>query len=334
MTLRPGDLVEHFQVVALLGEGGMGQVYLARDTRLQRSVALKIVHSADAGSASGTDGAARLRREAQSAAALAHPNVETIYEVGQVRSAAEERGRPFIAMELVKGRSLRAFVGDPSVAIGTRVRWLTDVARALSAAHAAGLVHRDIKPENVMVREDGVVKVLDFGIARRAPAPSVSSTSSTEAQMLPSLTAKGVAIGTPYYMAPEQMRREPLDGRSDQFAWGVVAYELLSGTPPWGRLVDALELVSKILSEAPPSLAEVAPGVPPHVADVVARAMAKNKGARFPSMDAIIEALESLPGASGPMDAAVRRTEALPAAPPRSSRATTLSIDARSVARQ
>src|SRR5262249_6362425 len=164
------------------------------------------------------------------------------------------------------------------------------------AAQRTGLVHRDVKPENVMIREDGVVKVLDFGLAKRHSGPPMSSTSSTEAQVLPSLTAKGVAVGTPYYMAPEQMRREPLDGRADQFAWGVIAYELLSGAPPWGREVDSLELVSKILSDDPPPLAEVRSDVPAHVASVVVGAMAKRRDARFASMDALIDALERAPG--------------------------------------
>ncbi len=311
MSLRPGDTVEHFQIVSSLGEGGMGQVYVARDTRLQRMVALKIVHPAKEGSlaSEGSAGAARLLREAQSAAALEHPNVVTVYEVGEVRSDGEEAGRPFIAMELVKGRALRAFVGDASVPIGLRVRWLADIARALGAAHRAGLVHRDVKPENVMVRDDGVVKVLDFGVAKRAAVPSVSTSTSTEAQVLPSLTAKGVAVGTPYYMAPEQMRREGLDGRADQFSWGVVAYELLAGVPPWGRDVDALELVSKLLTETPRPLREACPDVPAQVVDVVARAMAKRRDDRFASMEEVVTALGRL---DGPLEASAPRVSIRP----------------------
>ena len=293
MSLQIGDSVEHFVIVSLLGEGGMGQVYLARDSRLQRSVALKIVQPDTAlphAGQSTSGGAARLIREARSAASLEHPNVVTIYEVGTIAGAGEDAGRPYIAMELVKGKPLRAFVGDESVPQAERLRWLLDVARALSAAHAVGLVHRDVKPENVMVRDDGVIKVLDFGLAKRATSKAIGS-SSTEAQVLPSVTGAGVAVGTPYYMAPEQMRREPLDGRVDQFAWGVVAYELLSGIPPWGRDLDALELVSKLLTSHPRPLAEVCPEVPAHVSAVVARAMEKEKAARFASMTELIAAL-------------------------------------------
>src|SRR5207245_1395973 len=158
---------------------------VARDTRLQRHVALKIMQpetaGADSASGSKSGGAARLLREAQSAAALEHPNVVTIFEVGEIQGPGEEAGRPFIAMELVKGRTLRTLVGDARVPIAERLRWLTDIARALAAAHRAGLVHRDIKPENVMVRDDGVVKVLDFGLAKRSAGPSTSLSSSTEA---------------------------------------------------------------------------------------------------------------------------------------------------------
>jgi serine/threonine-protein kinase len=302
LSLKPGDRVEHFTILSPLGEGGMGQVYLARDDRLNRDVALKIVHPSDADRApgEGSGGAARLLREAQSAAALTHPNVVTIFEVGEILRPGETHRRPFIAMELVRGRSLRTFVGSTTVPMTTRIRWLADVGRALAAAHVAGLVHRDVKPENVMVREDGVIKVLDFGIAKRAAVPVLSSTSTTEAQVLPSITAKGVAVGTPYYMAPEQMRREPLDGRADQFSWGVVAYELLAGVSPWGRDVDALELVSKLLADDPPPLSEIRPDVPPHVSLVVARAMSKKRGARYPSMDALLDELERQPGALAP----------------------------------
>jgi serine/threonine-protein kinase len=211
VSLRAGDTVEHFVIVSPLGEGGMGQVYVARDTRLQRSIALKIMQPEAAGDASGkgaSNGAARLLREAQSAAGLEHPNVVTIYEVGEIKGEGEEAGRPFIAMELVKGRPLRAFVGDERVPMKERVRWLADIGRALAAAHKAGLVHRDIKPENVMVRDDGVIKVLDFGLAKRAASTSNSASSSTEAQVLPSLTGMSArSDGSPPGAASRRRRR-------------------------------------------------------------------------------------------------------------------------------
>ncbi len=318
--LRSGDPVQNFVIVSLLGEGGMGQVYVARDTRLNRNVALKIMHpEADAPSPSGgnerrSEGAARLLREAQSAAALDHPNVVTIYEVGEVTEDGEKC--PFIAMELVKGKTLRAYCGDPAIPVAQRLRWLADVARALGAAHKAGLVHRDIKPENVMIRDDGMVKVLDFGLAKRAARTGVSTTSSTEAQVLPSITAKGVAIGTPYYMAPEQMRNEALDGRADQFAWGVMAYELLSGAPTWGRDIDALELVSKVLSDQPTPLAAANIDVPMNVAAAVTRAMAKKRAERFDSMDDVLAVLD---GTAKPAASPLAQTQPQDPAPPEAS---------------
>jgi ABC-type branched-subunit amino acid transport system substrate-binding protein len=293
LTLGPGDRVEHFVILSLLGQGGMGQVFAARDTRLERVVALKILQPSPDGSEAAREstGAARLLREARSAASLEHPNVVVIYEIGSIRSDGDETGCPFIAMELVKGKSLRAFVGHEEVPIAERVRWLIDIARALAAAHRAKIVHRDMKPENVMVRDDGVIKVLDFGIAKRVEPLDMGSTTSSEILILPSLTGKGVAVGTPHYMAPEQMRREEIDGRADQFAWGVIAYELLTGTLPWGREVDPLELVAKLLTESPRPLEDVRPDVPGHVAMVVARAMSKRKVDRFPTMDDLVASL-------------------------------------------
>ncbi len=294
MPLGPGDTAGKFVIVSLLGKGGMGEVYLARDPQLQRSVALKVLYGKDAAgtSATSTDGAARMLREARAAAALDHPNVVSIFEVGEVVIDGERSA--FLAMELVRGHPLRAFVGEEDIALPTRVRWLADTARALAAAHRIGLVHRDVKPENVMIRDDGVVKVLDFGIAKRSPVGNkdVSGTSSTEAQILPSFTTSGMAVGTPYYMAPEQMRNEQLDGRADQFAWGVVAYELLSGKPPWGKIVDALELVSNILSKDPTPIGDVVPGLPTSVATSVMRALSKRRDDRFVTMDDVVRGLE------------------------------------------
>ena len=182
----------------------------------------------------------------------------------------------------------------------TRVAELADVARALAVAHKRGLVHRDIKPENVMVREDGVVKVLDFGIARRQSG-SIDPHGHTETPALPTLTIEGVKLGTPFYMAPEQIRGDALDGRTDQFAWGVVAYELLAGRLPW-RGADAMAVMASVLTDRVDRAPLDEAGVPRAIQDVVLRALEKRPDDRFPSMDDVALAL----------DAAGREGERLP----------------------
>jgi ABC-type branched-subunit amino acid transport system substrate-binding protein len=288
-VLEPGDTIDRYTIQGSLGAGGMGHVYRAYDARLRRSVALKVLHLADGADSDATGGAARMLREARAAASLDHPNVVAIYDVGEAVEPEALRGAPYLAMELIKGKSLRAFIGSDTPS-AERIRWLGDIARALSAAHERGLVHRDIKPENVMIRDDGVVKVLDFGIAKRSSAPI--GVSGASAASMPSgviTTTHGIAVGTPLYMAPEQMRGEELDGRTDQFAWGVVAYELLSGKPPWRTDGEPLRFVADVLSRDPEPLA--VGDVPARVKDVVMRALAKAPSARFDSMDALVRAM-------------------------------------------
>jgi serine/threonine-protein kinase len=305
--MRPGDSFDRYVIEALLGAGGMGQVFRAWDPRLQRSVALKIVRPEEAlggssgGSGRGLDASERLVREARAAAALDHPNAVSVFDVGEVD------GQTYIAMELVDGKTLSSYVGDGALSFDTRLRWLTDVARALAAAHRRGLVHRDIKPGNVMVREDGVVKVLDFGIARRvrageveaaskridalrqglgAPAGAVSPAAFTQ-------TADGVVLGTPLYMAPEQMRGEPLDARADQFSWGVLAYELLAGRNPW---LSEPQVVIAILATDPRPLKTLVPELPVVVTETVTKALSKRAADRFASMEDVVAALDGVLG--------------------------------------
>jgi serine/threonine protein kinase len=299
--LKPGDTFERYTIEAPLGQGGMGCVYRAHDARLGRRVALKVISDGQRDGQADAEANARLLREARAAAALDHPNAVAIFDVG------EYEGTPFIVMELVSGRTLRSTVGDTSVPAATCVAELADVARALAVAHKRGLVHRDIKPENVMVREDGVVKVLDFGIARRQGSIDPHE---TETPALPTLTIEGVKLGTPVYMAPEQIRGDALDGRTDQFAWGVVAYELLAGRLPWRGSGDAMAVMASVLTDrvdrAPLDQAEV----PRAVQDVVLRALEKRPDDRFPSMNDVAQAL----------DAAVREGDKPGSAKPRQAR--------------
>jgi serine/threonine-protein kinase len=293
MPLQPGDTVERYVIEGLIGAGGMGEVYRARDERLQRRVALKVLREevveGTGGSKRSSGGGARMLREARAAAALDHPNVVAMFDVGQIEAPGPLQGMTYLAMELIKGVPLRAYVGDARVPFDQRLRWLVDVARALFEAHQHGIVHRDVKPENVMVREDGHVKVLDFGIAR-ATQGKVDPQLPTQ-QAAVHVTSGSMAAGTPMYMAPEQLRVEPLDGRADQFGWGVMAYELLTGRLPWSSERGPTALLSQVLTEMPARPDAVAEGVPVRVADVVMRALAKAAADRFPTMGELLGAL-------------------------------------------
>lgn len=275
MTPGPGDTFDRYRIEAVIGAGGMGRVLRAFDPKLRRRVAIKVLAQGASGDA---EQVASVLREAQAAAALDHPGVVSVFDVG------EAEGHPFIVMEYVEGRSLRSLVGK--VSPGDALRWLTDIARALAAAHRAGLVHRDIKPENVMVRDDGAVKLLDFGIARRLDqgAPSVRSG-------VVGVAASTVA-GTPSYMAPEQVQRLVIDPRTDQFGWGVLAYELLSGALPWQSLKDGVPAMVAVVAERQPTLRTAALGLPEHVGAVVDQALEKAPAGRFASMDDLVSALE------------------------------------------
>ncbi len=301
VLLSHGDRIDRYEILGLLGSGGMGEVYRAYDPKLERAVALKILRVDRENGVGSGGGIGRLLREARAAASLQHPNVLAVYDVGEVETAAVPQGLAYIAMELVVGASLRTFVGDESVPIARRMGWLRDIAMALQAAHEAGIVHRDVKPENVMIRIDGVVKVLDFGIARKvAPVDVLSSTAAHSldtldgpvASSLPTITREGAVVGTPMYMAPEQLRGEQVDARADQFAWGVMAYELLVGRLPWSA-AHPIAVLSQILSGDPPSPADIVASVPRGVSDVVLRTLAKVREARFASMRDVLDALDS-----------------------------------------
>lgn len=281
MPLTPGDNFDRYRLEALIGEGGMGRVYRAFDPKLRRRVAIKILqttHFSD-----GSDGVARVMREAQAAAALDHPGVVAVFDV------SEAEGQPFIVMEFVDGRSLRSCVGAAEIPMLERLRWMTDVARILAAAHRAGLVHRDIKPENVMIRNDGAIKLLDFGIARRlenSPAPSPTTHSGSPAD-----PAESSMIGTPYYMAPEQVQRRPIDARADQFGWGVMAYELFTGALPWKTVKEGFPSSVAVVTEQQAPLRTEEVGLPAHVGRVLQRALEKSPSQRFESMDTLVAAL-------------------------------------------
>ena len=303
MRLSAGDIFDRYVIEGVLGQGGMGEVYRARDTKLQRAVALKLLRTnPDEDVMLHEKASAQLLQEARAAAALGHVNAVAIHDVGELVGVA------FIAMELVSGQTLRAYVGDSTVAIDTRIRWLTEVGRALEAAHARGLIHRDIKPENVMVTDEGRIKVLDFGIARRQAQGEMDRTGTPPHLVAPlggnqtadPWTHEGAIVGTPRYMAPEQLRGDPVDARTDQFSWGVMAYELLTGAPPWPGDAVSLTLVSSVLSDDPVAAEPLLRVVPSSVANAVLRALCKDPGDRFRTMDDAIAALNPPANATKP----------------------------------
>jgi adenylate cyclase len=258
--MQTGTLFGHFRISALLGVGGMGEVYRARDEQLQRDVALKLFPACDV--PSGT--VDRFLREAQAASALNHPNIVTIHEVGQTGL-----GR-FIVMELVDGRSLRTLTGKP-MPIETILQSGIQMARALAAAHAVGITHRDIKPENIMVRDDGYVKILDFGLARLSPVASSADT----AEQTEVVTESGVVLGTTRYMSPEQVLGSPTDSPTDVFSLGLVLYELLTGRHPFAQ-ESGLSLLHAIAYGPVLAPSYLNPEVPPPLDALVTRMLDKD----------------------------------------------------------
>jgi tetratricopeptide (TPR) repeat protein len=280
MPVAPGTRLDRYEIVALLGTGGMGEVYLARDTRLQRKVALKLLPPAVAADAE------RMRRfvdEARTTSALNHPNILTVFEAG------ESGGVHFIATELVDGVTLRDRMARARLDVAAALDVAAQVASALGAAHAAAIVHRDIKPENVMVRSDGVVKVLDFGLAKllesdRTPGEGPTLTAGTHA---------GLMMGTVKYMSPEQARGLPVDARSDIFSLGVVLYEMLAGQPPFDG-ETASDVIAGVLTTEPPSLEHVAPEASHELHHIVAKALRKDRELRYQSVKDLLIDLKDL----------------------------------------
>ena len=238
MALPSGTILGHYEIVSPLGAGGMGEVYRARDARLDRSVAIKILpaeFSAD------SDRLRRFQQEARSASALNHPNIVTIYELGTHGSTH------YIAMELVEGQTLRNFLGGGSLPVRKTIEIAAQIADGLAKAHEAGIAHRDLKPENVMVSHDGFVKILDFGLAKLTSPSGQQPDFCTTSHTIP-----GLVMGTVGYMSPEQASGGPLDFRSDQFSFGLVLYEMVTGKRPFHRSSAAETLVAILREPAEP----------------------------------------------------------------------------------
>jgi serine/threonine-protein kinase len=261
----------------------MGEVYLARDTRLDRSVALKILLD---GVAADPDRMKRFEQEAKAASALNHPNIITIYEIDQAGPTS------FIATEFIEGATLRERMRAQAMPLGDALNVAVQIASALAAAHANGIVHRDIKPENIIIRSDGIVKVLDFGLAKlTGDEPSASTEATT---LLHPRTETGVVMGTATYMSPEQARGQQVDARTDIFALGVVLYELLTGQLPFGGS-NVYEIVAAILDDRePPPLSRYSSVVPAELERIVAKTLRKNREERYQTVKDLLLDLQSL----------------------------------------
>lgn len=261
-----GKIISHYKILEKLGEGGMGVVYKAEDTKLDRKVALKFLPphaSLDA------DANARFQREAKAAAALNHPNIITVYEIG------EHEGRAFIVMEYIKGQSLREKMKTATapLLIDEVINIASQVCEGLVAAHQAGITHRDLKPENIMIATDGRIKILDFGLAKLRGVTK--------------LTADATTLGTISYMSPEQARGEEVDHRTDIWSFGVVLYEMLTGQLPFRGEHEAAMMYS-ILNEEPQPIASLCVNVPRSLEQIVKKAMQKERSGRYQHMDELL----------------------------------------------
>jgi eukaryotic-like serine/threonine-protein kinase len=264
-----GRKLLHYEIVAPIGAGGMGEVWRAVDPRLEREVAIKILPS-QSGQESG--GHERFVREARAASALAHPNIITIHEI----NVAD--GLDFIVMEYVRGESLSSILATGPLTVAGAVGYAVQIADALSAAHAAGIVHRDLKPGNIMISSSGLLKVLDFGIAKRVADGHAAGDRTTAA----SLTILGASIGTPAYMSPEQALGDPVDARSDLFSLGIVLYEMLAGQLPFQSATN-LGFARQIVHEPHRPLHRFASHVPTALSAIVDRCLVKDPAGRYPS---------------------------------------------------
>ena len=265
-----------YEIRKSLGAGGMGHVYLAHDTRLNRPVAVKLLSFYDA---AAQERVKRFRQEALAASALNHPNILTIYEIG------EFDGHNFIVTEFVEGQTLLARIHDGLLPVDQAVEISIQIASALSAAHNAGIVHRDIKPANIMVRPDGLVKVLDFGIAK-----NTQPATNTETDLL---TTPGAVVGTAAYMSPEQARGYPVDPRTDIWSLGVILYEMVTGRRPF-QGDTPLDLMSAVIEKEPPSIIESGVSVPESFEQIVFKSIRKDRDARYQSVNDVLGDLREL----------------------------------------
>jgi Tol biopolymer transport system component len=290
MSLAAGYKLGPYEIASQLGAGGMGEVYRARDLRLGREVAIKVLPTTFATDPGRLQ---RFEQEARATAALNDPNIVAVYDVGSFDN------QPYVVTELLEGETLRSALSSGPLPLRKAIGYAQQIARGMAAAHRRGIVHRDLKPENVFVTRDGLIKILDFGLAKLTEVlDGMHSAMST--------TAPGLVLGTVGYMSPEQARGEQSDQRSDIFSFGAVLYEMLSGQRAF-QGNSPVETLSAILKEQPPDLTLVVPGLSPALARIVDRCLEKNKDDRFQSASDLGFALDAISGFSTPAIAEPRR---------------------------
>lgn len=285
MALDPGTRLGRYEIRSRLGAGGMGEVYLAEDTKLDRKIALKILPT---DVASNKDRMARFVREAKSAAALNHPNIAHVYEIG------ESAGVDYIAMELVDGHTLRELIYAQRTDLVKLLRYLQHVAEGLAKAHSAGIIHRDLKPDNIMVTRDGHAKILDFGLAKLVEADQSEASSDKTTAILKQQSQSGIIVGTVGYMSPEQAqgKTREIDHRSDIFSFGCILYEAITGHRPFEG-TDTIDILNRIIREPVTPITDLNPLAPPDLQRIVRRCLAKDPEDRYQTIkDVAIEIKE------------------------------------------
>src|SRR5689334_14769946 len=293
MTLATGTRLGTYEILAPLGAGGMGEVYRARDSKLDRDVAVKVL---PAQLTANPDALARFEREAKAVAALSHPNILSIFDFGTNPSD----GVSYAVTELLEGETLRGRLDSSTVSQKQAIDWGLQIARGLSAAHGKGVVHRDLKPDNVFVTNDGHVKILDFGLAKRVDTTTPADQTSAPTDMGAAAsghTEPGTVMGTMGYMSPEQLRGLPVDHRTDIFSFGAILYELLSGRKAFKR-DTASDTIAAILKEEPQELTQSGRNVSPALDHIVRHCLEKDRENRFQTAKDVAFALSEASGSS------------------------------------
>src|SRR5947208_1814965 len=300
MTITSGSRLGPYEILAPSGAGGMGEVYRAKDARLSREVAIKVLPASFSNDA---DRLHRFEQEAKAAGLLNHPNITAVYDIGT------HEGAPYVVSELLEGETLRAALAGGKLSPRRAIDYAIQMAHGLAAAHEKGIVHRDLKPENLFVTKDGRLKILDFGLAKLTQ-PEGGAEQVTELPTGTIGTEPGVVLGTMGYMSPEQVRGQPADRRSDLFAFGVILYEMLSGQRAF-RGDTAADTITAILTKEPPDLSQTNREIHPGLDRIVRHCLEKNPEERFESARDLAFDLEALSGLSSPTGATSIR--ALPA---------------------